>query len=591
MTELVELDHPGNADVVVSVGEIAQRWVDQFSSALTAGDAAGAAALFADEGSWRDLLGLSWEFSTAIGPTEVESMLDSKLAARAVLDFSIASNRSRPALRTRMEIPSIEIFVDFATSAGSGQGVVRLIDVGGNLFKAYVVMTALGEIKGHPEWMQLERESVANSREFGGENWLDKRKKALKYVDRDPVVLVVGGGQAGLGVAARLRALDIDTLIVDAHEEVGDVWRKRYHSLALHNEVYGNHLPYMPFPPSAPRFLPKDKLADFFKAYVEGLDLNFWTSTSFVGGGYDETAGCWDVEVDQAGVKRRLRPRHIVFATGVSALPVMPDLPGLKEFAGTLVHSGAYEDGHLWRGKRAVVLGTGNSAHDVAQDLYESGAKVTMVQRAPTTILSLEQAQKLYSIYTEGRPLEEADLLTLAVPYPVLVRNYQVLTRGIREADTELLEGLAKRGFKLDFGPDETGFQMKYLTRGGGYYFNVGASDLIIDGSIDILQFDQIDRFVSEGIRLKDGSLLETDLIVAATGYANQQDVVRKHLGDEIADKIGPVWGFGTERELRNMWHRTPQKGLWFNGGSMTQSRMYSKFLALLIKAEEVGLI
>lgn len=591
MTDLAELNEPETADVLFTADEVARGWVKRFATALKAGDAAGAAALFADEGSWRDLLGFSWEFTTAVGPTEVEAMLASKLAALEVLDFSIAPNRSGPAFKTRMELPSIEIFIDFVTSGGCGQGVVRLIDVGDNLYKAYVVLTALGEIKGYPEWAHLDRESVANSREFGGENWLDKRVKAQQYIDRNPVVLVVGGGQAGLGVAARLRALDIDTLIVDAHDEVGDCWRTRYHSLALHNEVYGNHLPYMPFPPSAPRFLPKDKLADFFRAYVEGLDLNYWTGTYFVGGGYDEAAGCWDVEVNKAGVKRRLRPRHIVFATGVSAIPLMPDLPGLKDFAGTLMHSGAYEDGQLWRGKRAVVLGTGNSAHDVAQDLYESGAEVTMVQRSPTTILSLEQAQKLYTIYTEGRDLEEADLLTMAVPYPVLVRNYKVLTRGIREADAELLDGLAQRGFKLDFGPDDTGFQMKYLTRGGGYYFNVGASDLIIDGSINIQQFDEIDRFVPRGILKKDGSILEADLIVAATGYANQQEVVRRHLGDEVADKIGPVWGFGDERELRNMWYRTPQKGLWFNGGSMTQSRMYSKFIGLLIKAEEVGLI
>jgi hypothetical protein len=186
--------------------------------------------------------------------------------------------------------------------------------------------------------------------------------------------------------------------------------------------------------------------------------------------------------------------------------------------------------------------------------------------------------------------VEDADLLALAVPYPVMVRNYQHLTESIRKADQRLLEALAARGFKIDFGPDGTGFQMKYLTRGGGYYFNVGCSDLIASGEIEVIQFSDVDRFVPEGIRMADGATRQIDLLVTATGFKNQQDVVRDLLGNEVADLIGPVWGFGGERELRNMWQRTPQEGLWFNGGSMTQCRMFSKYLALQIKACELGL-
>ena len=286
-----------------------------------------------------------------------------------------------------------------------------------------------------------------------------------------------------------------------------------------------------------------------------------------------------------------MRPRHVVFATGVSSIPKLPRIPGLDSFDGTVMHSGAYTNGADWAGRKAVVLGTGNSAHDVAQDLHASGAHVTMVQRSPTYVVSIREAQSVYTIYTEGLPIEDCDLLATAMPYPVLRQAYQLSTAASRLADKPLLDGLAARGFRLEFGEDETGFQMKYLRHGGGYYFNVGCSDLIVDGSIGLLQYDTIDRIVPEGIRLRDGHIVEAQLIVAATGYSNQQEVVRAYLGPDIAERIGPVWGFDAGGELRNMWRQTPQPGLWFTAGSLAQCRIFSKFLALQIKALELGLI
>ncbi len=157
--------------------------------------------------------------------------------------------------------------------------------------------------------------------------------------------------------------------------------------------------------------------------------------------------------------------------------------------------------------------------------------------------------------------------------------------------DKALLDGLAARGFRLHFGEDDTGFQMMYLRRGGGYYFNVGCSDLIISGKIGLLQFADVDAFVAEGARLRDGRVLPADLLVLATGYKNQQETVRAYLGDAIADKIGPVWGFDDGGELRNMWRRTAQPGLWFTAGSLAQCRIFSRYLALQIKALEEGLL
>ena len=167
-------------------------------------------------------------------------------------------------------------------------------------------------------------------------------------------MLVIGGGQSGLCIAARLKQLQVDTLIVDREERIGDNWRKRYHALTLHNQVQVNHLPYMLFPPNWPTYIPKDKLANWFESYVDGMELNFWTGTEFEGGSYDEKAGRWTVTLRRAdGSKRTMHPRHVVLATGVSGIPSLPDIPRLKNFAGTVIHSSQYTDGEEWKGKKA----------------------------------------------------------------------------------------------------------------------------------------------------------------------------------------------------------------------------------------------
>jgi cation diffusion facilitator CzcD-associated flavoprotein CzcO len=326
---------------------------------------------------------------------------------------------------------------------------------------------------------------------------------------------------------------------------------------------------------------------------VESMELNYWTDTAFEGGAYDEGEGRWSVIVRQGdGKTRELRPRHVVMATGVSGIANIPAIPTLQNFGGTILHSSQYDDGERWAGKRVLVIGTGNSGHDIAQDLFSSGAKVTLVQRSSTLITNIEPSAQLpYALYDEGPPLADCDLITASIPLAVAKTSHKILTEQAKALDKELLDGLARVGFKLDFGDDGTGWQFKYLTRGGGYYFNVGCSDLIVAGDIGLVQFSNIAGFVAEGARLHSGETLAADLIVLATGYKGQEHLVRKLFGDDVADRVGPIWGFGDGQELRNMFTRTAQPGLWFIAGSLAQCRIYSKYLGLQIKAREVGLL
>jgi putative flavoprotein involved in K+ transport len=569
----------------------AEGWLAAFEAALRAQDAAAAAALFLPDGLWRDLLAFTWTIQTMAGRPAIEAALAHTLARTKPANFHIPPRRTPPRRVSRAGTESIEAIFEFETAFGPGNGIVRLVPDSQGRLRAWTVNTNLHELRGHEE--QFKRRGEPDStRDFGAENWSDRRARERAFAGRDPAVVVVGGGQAGLSIAARLQQLGVDTLIVDRHERVGDNWRKRYHSLTLHNEMHVNYMPYMPFPPTWPVYIPKDMLANWFESYVDALELNFWTGTEFIGGNYDDAHRRWKVTLRRSGGSERvMHPRHLIFATGVSSIPSTPDLPGLSEFAGTIVHSGAFTNAERWRGRKALVLGTGTSGHDVAQELHAHGAGVTIIQRSKTYVVSLKEAQSVYAVYSEGIPFDDCDLLATSLPYPVLQRSYQLSTARGREVDKALLQGLEKSGFRLWYGEDETGFQMMYLRRGGGYYFNVGCSELIMSGQVKLLQFFGIERFVAEGARLRDGSVVPVELLVLATGYKNQQDTARAFLGDEIADKIGPVWGFDDGGELRNMWRRTAQPGLWFTAGSLAQCRIFSRYLALQIKAMEVGLL
>src|SRR5580693_4594228 len=211
----------------------------------------------------------------------------------------------------------------------------------------------------------------------------------------------------------------------------------------------------------------------------------------------------------------------------------------------------------MWRDKKVLVVGSGNSGHDIAQDLHSGGAKVTLVQRSSTLIVNVEPSAQLpYALYDEGPSLEDCDLITASIPLPLARKSHVLLTEQAKKIDKQLLDGLERVGFKLDFGEDGTGWQFKYLTRGGGYYFNVGCSDLIINGEIGLRQFSDIDSVVDEGVT-----------------------------------RIGTIWGYGEAQELRNMYTRTAQPGLWFIAGGLAQCRINSKYLALQIKACEEGLL
>jgi cation diffusion facilitator CzcD-associated flavoprotein CzcO len=568
-----------------------ESWLSGLAAALSSGEPDRLAPLFVRDAAWRDILSLTWARETVEGADRIGATLIPLAAAMGLDGLHRAARRTAPRFVRRSGRQVVEGWFDFVTRYGRGTGFARLLPGDdGAPARAWLFLTTLQMLHGNAERTGDNRSTGDEySKLHSAANWKQQRDSAARFDDRDPQVLIVGAGQGGLMLAARLGQMDVDALVIDRGARVGDNWRARYNNLTIHNEITANHFPYLRFPDTWPTWLPKDMVGNWLEAYADFLELNVWTATEIVSAERDEGEQCWHVALRRGdGTERTMRVPHLVAAMGVSGgMPKRPALPGLDAFEGAVMHSGEFASGTEWQGKRALVVGTGNSGHDIAQDLHVSGAaQVAILQRGPTCVISLDPCARIsYAIYNEGVDAEDVDLMTAALPYSMLIDSYRHITRRTDEIDRDLLTGLEKAGFRLHSGTDQTGFQLLYLRGAGGYYIDVGCSQLIIDGKVPVIQAEDTAAFEPGGLRMSDGSLLPLDLVILATGFESMQAGIRRMLGDDVADRLGPVWGFDEKFNMRNMWSRTPQDGLWLMGGAIIEARLNSRFLALEIAA------
>ncbi|KAF2762101.1 dimethylaniline monooxygenase (N-oxide forming) [Pseudovirgaria hyperparasitica] len=585
-----------------NVDEIAADIVDRFNTSLKNKDWAAIADLFHDSSYWRDHLVSTWDLRTIKGKASIRSYLE---ATCSIIEVSI--RRGDPFQRPHFgpldgvsDPQGITFLIDFQSKIGRGQGTVRLGDDGQG-WKILTFFVTLQELKDFEEPIGHRRvQGVQHGGDPSRKNWRERRTDEFNFKDREPIVLIIGAGQAGLTASARFKMLGIPALAIDQNERVGDNWRKRYHQLVLHDPVWYDHMPYLKFPSNWPIFTPKDKLADFFEAYAKLLELNIWTRTSILSSKWDEDEAKWTVEVgrlldDGRTEKRTFHPRHIIQATGHSGKKNFPSIKGMENFRGDrLCHSsefsGAQENS---KGKKAIVVGACNSSHDIAQDFYEKGYDVTMVQRSTTCVVSSHSITHigLAGLYDEnGPPVDDADLWLWGLPSELFKTQQARVHRLQRDNDKELLDGLEKAGFKVDKGPGDGGLFIKYFQRGGGYYIDVGASKLIGEGKIKVKQGQEIGEILEHEMLFADGTKLPADEIIFATGYQNMRTQAQLLFGDDVYNRTGDFWGFDEEGEFRVDCRRSGHPGFWYFGGNLAICRYFSRILALQIKAIETGL-
>ena len=571
---------------------IVTEWLANANSAFRSGESQVVAALFTDTGWWRDRLAFSWDLRAMGGRSAITKYLDSHLAATTLERLTLSTEHPV----SRIEGPGgrtwIEGFFDLETGVARGRGIVRLVDTDDG-WKAWTLLTTVTELKGFEESTRHRRpKGVEHGSTRSQVNWYERREQAVEFSTDDPQVVILGAGQGGLTLAARLNQLGVSNLVIERNEQIGDSWRKRYRSLVLHDPVWANHLPYLPFPTTWPVFTPRDKMADWLETYAHALELNVWTSTEFVSGEKDEDER-WSVTVRRPdGEERVLRPAHFVIATGTSSIPLSPDISGQDTFVGDVCHSSDFDDSVDYAGKQVIVIGASNSAHDIAHDLVEQGAAVTMVQRSKTYVMSSQHglAVQLAGVYEEDGPtIDDADLIAASFPLPVLFElQLEGATPEINRRDAEMLASLERTGFRTN--QEGTSVQELFHRRGGGYYLNVGASEAIALGRIAIRQGVEVDHFTADSVVYTDGTAQPADVVIYATGYQNMREVARGLFGDDVADACAPVWGVDESGELSGVWRRSGVDGLWFMGGNLNLVRPNSLLLALQIKAIEESL-
>jgi putative flavoprotein involved in K+ transport len=572
-------------------------WLARFGAALATGQADTAAALFGEDSYWRDLVSFTWNLRTEEGRDAIREMLAARLADVQPSQVQLQGEATEAGGIT-------EAWFTFETAVARGLGHLRLKDG-----LAWTLLTTMVELKGHEEQKGTRRiKGAEHGVHPGRQNWLERRQheaSTLGYTEQ-PEVVVIGGGQGGIGLGARLRRLGVPTIIIEKNARAGDSWRNRYKSLCLHDPVWYDHMPYLPFPDDWPVFCPKDKVGDWLESYTKVMELNYWSSTIAEKARWDEDAQRWEVRVVRDGQPVTLRPKQLVFALGVSGYANVPKIAGAETFLGQQHHSSKHPGGDAWRGKKAVVLGSNNSAHDICADLWENGADVTMVQRSSTHIAPSGSLMELAlgGLYSEqalanGIDHHKGDLLFASVPYKIMHTFHIPVYEEMKQRDADLYRRLEQAGFMLDFGEDGSGLFMKYLRRGSGYYIDVGASELIANGSVHLRSHVDIECINPTSVTLTDGSELPCDLLVYATGYGSMNNWLADLVSPEVADRVGKCWGLGSattkdpgpwEGELRNMWKPTPVDNLWIHGGNLHQSRHYSQFLSLQLKARMEGI-
>ncbi|KAI3330819.1 hypothetical protein F4824DRAFT_491938 [Ustulina deusta] len=593
----------GNIDEEVTDAiAISSKIIDSFNQSLQKQDYTAIADLFVSDGYWRDYLGLTWDLRTAKGREKIIKLLqEGHHLVKVDIDHSPPSNGPKVAnLRYDGSVRGIQFVTTVTTQLGSGQGVVRLIQESGE-WKIWLFFTTMTKLRDHEEAVGSNRaRGVLHGAQAGRKNWLERRQAESNFENSEPDVLIIGAGQAGLSVHSRLKMLNVPTLTIDRTDEIGDAWRNRYHQLVLHDPIWYDHMPYIKFPEFWPVFTPKDKMADFLKSYAHMLELNVWTKTELESSAWDDNKKQWSVVVkrknsDGSSEMRTLHPKHIIQATGHSGKKNYPRFKGMENFKGdVLCHSSEFRGARKNAGgRKAVVIGSCNSALDIAQDYHENGYDVTIVQRSSTAVMSVKSVLMylLGPLYYEGGPpVEHADLLAWCTPQEVNKAIHSDINRLQEAEDRETLDALNKAGFKTDRGPMNCGLWYKYLQRGGGYYIDVGTSQLIIDGKVKVKHGHNVDEILPNGIRLDDGTELEADEIICATGYQNMRTVTEAIFGADVGNKVGNVWGFDEEGESRIMWRRSGFPGLWLHGGNLAMCRYFSRIVALQIKAQLEGL-
>ncbi|KAK5455823.1 hypothetical protein LTS15_005140 [Exophiala xenobiotica] len=576
------IEIPDDCDAQKAAEEV----VADLSKAMGDGDAEAFTNLFLEYGVWRDKLSYTWDhrtfnFHPAIMKASTDLFQRTKATNFEFLKPSPKISRPYP------DYAQLQFVVSFETELVVASAVITSV-LTQQGWKIYFMHTVAEKLKQFPEVAPYDGHMTGLS------SWAEQRAEALDAAT--PEILVIGGGQNGLALAARCKALGMDALVIEKSEEVGDIWKKRYEYLSLHFPHWPDDLPYFSYPKHWPTFTPAQKQGTYMSWYASALELNVWTRSTVVSA-HQEDHGKWTITINKEGKETRtLHPQHVVMATSLCGLPINPVIPGMDQYkGGVLRHSSAHDSSRDFVGKKVCVVGTSSSGFDTAFDCSRRGIDVTLLQRSPTYVMSLTHSVPRilggYKPDADGnRPsLEEQDRLFFATPTGPGEELGRLNAKVLEDLDRPLLQALNARGLRTWRGQRGTGNTTLGQTRNGGFYFDAGACEHIINGKIKV-EPGYIERFTEDKVILNDSREREFDLVVFATGFSNTIDSIRATLGEKVASGCGSIWGIDEEGEYKTAFRESGVPNLWIMVGFLPMTRYNSKILALRLKALKEGI-
>ncbi|KAL4866473.1 hypothetical protein BDV12DRAFT_172855 [Aspergillus spectabilis] len=581
--------HPSVSQEHLYAAKIVNDWISSFTESLTTGRLGDILGHFLEKESWwRDFVSLSWDIACHNGAEAICNYL-----SRSTTGFAEPKADQLGALQPHLAdmggLRFIQSGFGFKTNFGVGRGVLRLANVGPEQWKAWTVFSVLERLNEQEE-LELQRAKEADIQ--------SNTLPSSIQTDGSLHVLVVGAGHSGLAIAAHLQNLGLKYLVVDKASQPGDSWRARYKTIKTHTPTYTDHYPFLKYPGNWPRYLDQEHIVKWMEHYgdIMGLNIRHGTLASKIE--YNELTQRYSVELQSKDGKQAINPKHVVLATGLfSDISLQPTFPGENLFKGQIYHTSAHKSAALVpdvRSKKVTIIGSGTSAHDVAQDFASHGAEtVTMVQRHPIYVTSLNSMEKIQLKLwnTPGLSTEDADLLGNSLPTAV-VRTLSVGASQMMSAtDKVMLDGLEKAGLAVKRGNEGDSLVDHQLIKAGHFYVDQGACQMIIDGQIQVRKCERgVQEYYPDGIILADGTKVQSDIVILATGFERSIKIIERLMGKDVMDKVGEVGGLDESQERIGVWRPTGMPGFWFMTGSFMWSRQFAPILALQIAAIERGL-
>ncbi|KAH8809404.1 hypothetical protein F5884DRAFT_706884 [Xylogone sp. PMI_703] len=548
---------------------------------------------FSGQAYWKDILALTYHLRTFTTPFAIAaSLLETKTLRGCIHGFELEGKAQFVPATPVLQFIDFRLAFKTSSPAATCSGRILLLPVeskeqengdGILAWKIWILSTKLENLDLHPE-----NEALLQSPK--------RQLDVLETIETD--VFIVGGGNAAVTLAARLKALGVDSIMVDRNARVGDNWALRYDSMRFHVPTSFCELPYMRYGAElqTPHLLTKDDLAEQVRRYVTAFNLNTVNSVEII-----QTTQMpdkrWSIRFQTPLGICTAVAKHLVQATGIgSQKPYLPPMADEKLYNGITMHSQQYRNANELKKQGAssvLVIGSANTAFDILEECHMVGLQTTMVARSATYICPLEYVLNKVSLGSYDNGVEASDALFLTLPSVVDGQLARDLFRHLASQEPNRYTALAEAGFPVFDSCDASAALLHNLIeRAGGHYVDTGATALIVEGKAGIKAGVEPVGYTATGLLFTDGSTAEADAVIWCTGFADKdtRDTVAEILKAKLP--VDATLGVDQEGEIRGMWKRHLRvDNYWVMGGYTQQHRWHSRTLALQIKAALEGVL